>query len=130
MQGFLPTGMWQQQHEYYVHMGSQKQGITWGIKLRKKIIEASHSLLTKRNTFEHDINLHGLIEVEDIRLKTAIKEQYNKGITGLRISYRYLFNNSMLNLWLKKRNIHTLLASYCSNSMRIISKSKNGTRKI
>ena len=28
MQGFLPTGMWQQ-HEYYVYIRSRKLGITW-----------------------------------------------------------------------------------------------------
>ena len=101
MQGFLPTGMWQQQHEYYIYMGSKKQGITWGTKLCKKLIEASHSMWTKRNTFEHDRKLHGLIEVEDVRLKTAVKAQYLKGITGIRISDRYLFNNSMIKLWSK-----------------------------
>ena len=82
-------------------MGSKKQSITWGTKLCEKLIEASHSLWTKRNTFEHDRKLHGLIEMEDIRLKTAVKAQYLKGITGLRISDRYLFNNLMINLWSK-----------------------------
>ena len=56
----------------------KKQGIIWGMKLCKKLIEASHYVWTKRDTFEHDRKLHRLIEVGDIRLKTAIKEQYEK----------------------------------------------------
>ena len=91
--------MWQQQHDYHLHIGSRKQGITWGTKLYKKLIETSHSLWNKRNTFEHDRKLHGLIEVEDIRLKRVIKVQYEKGIAGLKASDRYLFNGLILNLW-------------------------------
>ena len=55
----------------YAHKG-QKQDITTGIKLFEKLIEAKHLLWTKLNSFEHSRKLHGLIEVEDIRLKTAI----------------------------------------------------------
>ena len=59
-------------------MGSKKQGITWGTKLCEKLIEATHPLWTKRNYFEHNRKLHGLIEVENIRLKTAIKIDMRK----------------------------------------------------
>ena len=55
----------------------------------------------ERNTFEHDRKLHGLIKVEDIHLKRAIKEQYRLGKTDLKQSDRYLFNGSMLDLWSK-----------------------------
>lgn len=34
-------------------------------------------------------------------MKTAIKNQYNKGTTGLKRSDRYIFNNSMSKLWSK-----------------------------
>ncbi len=101
MQGFLPQGMWQQQHEYYLYLGSRKQGYSWGTKLCEKLIDASHSLWNKRNTFEHDRKLHGLIEVEDIRLKKAIKEQFSLGKTNLKQSDEYLFQGSMLDLWSK-----------------------------
>ena len=101
MQGFLPQGMWQQQHEYYLYLGSRKQGYSWGTKLCEKLIDASHSLWNKRNTFEHDRKLHGLIEVEDIRLKKAIKEQFSLGKTNLKQLDEYLFQGSMLELWSK-----------------------------
>ena len=55
-------------------MGSRKQGITWGTKLREKLIEATHLLWTKLNLFEHDRQLHGLRKVTDIRLKTSVKK--------------------------------------------------------
>ena len=73
-------------------MGSRKQGITWGTKLCEKIIEATHSLWTKHNSFEYNRKLHGLIEFENICLITAIKNQYEKEITGLKRLDRYLFN--------------------------------------
>ena len=101
IQGFLSSGLWQQQHKYYLHLGLRKQGLSWGTKLCRKLIDASHSLLNKRNTFEHDRKLHGLIKVEDICLKRAIKEQYRLGKTDLKQSDRYLFNGSMLDLWSK-----------------------------
>ena len=77
--------MWEQQHEYYVHMGSKKQGITWGTKLCQKLIEATHLLWSKRNSFEHDRKLHELIEVEDIRLKGAIKSIWERNHRTLKI---------------------------------------------
>ncbi len=67
----------------------------------KKLIDTSLSLWNKRNTFEHDRKLHGLIEVEYIRLKRAIKEQYRLEITNLKQLDRYLFNGPMLDLWSK-----------------------------
>ena len=54
----------------------QKKGITWGTKLCKKFIEATHLLWTKRNSFKHDRQIHDIQEVEDIRLKTALRNQY------------------------------------------------------
>ena len=66
MQGFLPTGMWQNKYKYYVYIRSRKLGITWGTKLCEKLIEATHSLWIKQNSFEHDRRLHGLREVKDI----------------------------------------------------------------
>ena len=39
----------------------------------QKLIDATHSLWTKRNSFEHDKLIHRLREVEDTRLKTAIE---------------------------------------------------------
>ena len=97
----MPSGLWHQQHKYYLHIGSRKQGLSWGTKLCKKLIDASNSLWNKRNTFEHDRKLHGIIEVEDIRLKREIKAQYRLGITSLKQSDRYLFNEPMLDLWSK-----------------------------
>ena len=76
----------------------KKQGIKWSTQLCEKLIEPTHLMWTKRNSFEHNRNLHRLIEVEDIHLKTAIINQYEKGIIGLKRSDRYLFNNSMLKL--------------------------------
>ena len=84
MQGFLPLGLWQQQHEYYLYLGSRKQGLSWCTKLFEKLIYASHSLWNKRNTYEQDRKLHGLIEVEDILLKRAIKEHYRLGKRDLK----------------------------------------------
>ena len=66
IQGFLPARIWQKQHKYYVYIKSRKQGITWGTKLREKLIEATHSLWLKQNLFEYNRKLHGLQEVEDI----------------------------------------------------------------
>ena len=66
MQGFLPTGMWQKQHTYYVYIRLRKQGITLCTKLCKKIIEATHLLWIECNSLKHNRRLHGLQEVEDI----------------------------------------------------------------
>ena len=60
------------------HGVKKKQGITWGTKLYEKLIEATHLLWTKHNSFEDDRKLHRLIEVEDIHLKTAIKFNVRK----------------------------------------------------
>ena len=60
MQGVLPTGMWQKQHKYYVYIRSSKQGIMRDTKLCEKLIEGTHSLWMKRNSFEHDRKLYGL----------------------------------------------------------------------
>ena len=87
MQDFSPTWMWQKQHDYYVHIGSRNQGITWGTNLCDKLIEATHSLWTKWNSFKHDRQVHGLREVEDRRLKAAIKIKLGTG--GLKRSDKY-----------------------------------------
>ena len=79
MQDFLHTGMLMKQHDYYVHMGTKKQSITWGTNPYNKLIEATHSLWTKRNSFDHDRQIHGLREVEDIRLKSAKRININQG---------------------------------------------------
>ena len=78
MKGFLPTKMWQKQHDNQVDLGSKKQGITLGtIFLCDKLIEVTHSLWTKRNSFKHDRKLHELRELEDSILKSAIKIHIN-----------------------------------------------------
>ena len=51
--------------------------MAWGTNLCNKLIEVTHSLWTKYNYFEHDRQIHGLREVEDIRLKSAIKINMN-----------------------------------------------------
>ena len=43
IQYFLPRGMWQKQHKYYVHIRSKEQRIAWGTNLCENMIEAAHS---------------------------------------------------------------------------------------
>ena len=57
--------------------GVKKEGIILETTLCEKLIEATHLLWIKQNSFEHDRKLHGLREVEDIQLKTPIRNQYN-----------------------------------------------------
>ena len=60
MQGFIPKGLSQIQQDYYMQIGSQKQCMTWAKKLCEKLIDATHALWRKRNSFEHEITIHGL----------------------------------------------------------------------
>ena len=60
-----------------------KKCITWSTILCKKLIEATHSLWTQRNSFENDRQLHVLRGVKDIILKTAVKNIYGE-------TYRYV----------------------------------------
>ena len=80
-------------------MGPRKQGITQETKLCETLIEATHLLWTKGIFFEHDRKLYGLQEVENIQLKTAIRNQYKLSTSGLKISDKSRFKNLMLKLW-------------------------------
>ena len=65
----------------------------------EKLIDATHSLWRKRNSFEHDRETHGLREIEDVRLEEAVKRQYALGKEGLHASDHFLFNKPRLELW-------------------------------
>ena len=99
MQGFLPKGIGPIQQIYYTQIGSRKQGMSWVKKLCGKLIDATHALWRKRNSYEHDRTIHGLREIEDVRLEEAVKRQYVMGRTGLHASDKYLFNKTRLELW-------------------------------
>ena len=79
-----------------MYIGSRKQGIKWGTKLCEKLIKTIHLLWKKRNSFEHDRKIHGLKEVEDIQLKTAIRGKYKLGTARLKKSDKYLFKSVLL----------------------------------
>ena len=99
LQGFLPKGLDIIQQDYYTEKGSRRTGASWVKKLCNKLINATHSLWTKRNSFEHDKQQHGLLEIEDLRLDTAIRRQFALGSDSLHSSDKYLFDRSRLDLW-------------------------------
>ena len=99
MQGLIPKGIIQIQQVYYTQINSRKQGMTWAKKLCGKLIDATHALWRKRNSYEHDRTSHGLREIEDVRLEEAVKRQYAMGRIGLHASDHYLFNKTRLELW-------------------------------
>ena len=99
LQGFLPKGLDTVQQDYYLLKGSRVTGATWLRKLCDKLINATHSLWTKRNSFEHEKHKHGLRELEDVRLEEAVKHQYALGTESLNPLDRYLLRQSRLELW-------------------------------
>ena len=72
-------------------------------------IDRSYSfIMEKYNYFDHDRQIHGLQEVEKMRLKVAIRKQYILGDEGLQILDKYLFNNIMLKLWAENGSLYEL----------------------
>ncbi len=59
LQGFLPKRLDAVQQDYYLLKGSRSTGATWLRKLCDKLMNATHSLWTKRNSFEHEKNKYG-----------------------------------------------------------------------
>ena len=99
MQGFIPIGLSDLQQSYYTQIGSLRKGSTWARQLCEKLMDATHSLWRKRNSFEHDRMTHGMRELEDVRLEDAVKRQYTLGTEGLHVSDHFLFNKPRLELW-------------------------------
>ena len=99
MQGFIPIGFQDLQQSYYTQIGSWKKRSTWARKLCEKLIDATHALWRKRNSFEHDREVHGLRDIEDVRLEEAVKRQYVLVTEGMHTSDHYLFNKQRLELW-------------------------------
>ena len=99
MQGFIPIGLQDLQQSYYTQIGSWKKGSTWVRKLCEKLIDATHALWRKQNSFEHDREAHGLREIEDVRLEESVKQQYVLGTEGMHTLDHFLFNKQRLELW-------------------------------
>ena len=102
LQGFLPKGIGTIQQDYYTQKGCRRTGAKWSRNLCERLINATHALWNKRNSFEHDKRQHGLREIDDLRLEEAVKHQYSLGTESLDPSDEYLFNQSRLELWAQK----------------------------
>ena len=100
------------QHRYYIEQGLRRQGKSWGIKLVTLLVKATISVWNKRNFMEHNRVVHGLSEVENIRLSREVNKQLRLGYAGIKQRDKYLFKYTKEKIWVQSGEwIRSWLAS-------------------
>ena len=91
-QGFLPVGMVDFQHQYYLQQGSRRTGKQWGVTFVGKMIRATHRLWMERNNILHLQTANDVRGICLISIRTAVEQQLALGHDNLIADDYYLLN--------------------------------------